>query len=94
MANNNLFEVRGEWLVDNDGKIVYKPLSFWLDYFGVKPVDGHPYIFKTNEDRVFIDIELHGGYSMNWNDKDKYMNELFFVGNADLCRMKIRQKSE
>jgi hypothetical protein len=93
MANTNQFKVRGEWLVNENDNIVYKPLSFWLDYFGVKPVEGYLGIFKTRENH-FIDIQLHGGRMMLWGDREKYLDNLFFVGNADLDRMKIRQAYE
>ena len=91
MAKKESFTVRGEWLVDSTGNIVYKPLSFWLDYFGVKPIEGYEQFFKT-KDGNFIDIELSGGYGLLWSEKDHYSDTLFFVGNADLDRMKIRQK--
>lgn len=93
MKNKEVFKVSGEFLVDDKGNIAYKPLGFWLDYFGIKPIDGYECFFKTKDDK-FIDIELRGGYGFIWSEKEDYINTLFFVGNADLDRMKIRQKIE
>lgn len=84
------FKVRGEWLVDEHNKIVKRPLSFWLDYFGVVPVPDRPYFFRTKDGKP-ITIELRGGYGMTWKDREKYLNELFCVGNADLYTNKIKQ---
>lgn len=85
-----MFKVYKEWLVDENGNTVYKPLSFWIEYFGITPVDNGCYFKQKNG--KFIDIEVHGGYGLNWEDRDKYENELFFVGNADLDRCKVRIK--
>lgn len=86
-------KVRGEWLVDDNNNIVYKPLWFWLVYFGVVPVAGYNGIYKRNDGR-FIDIQVEGGYMMNWEDREKYSDKLFFVGNADLDRVKLRLAPE
>lgn len=87
------FKIYQEWLCDSENNIVYKPLSFWLDYFRINPIEGYNNYFKTSDGK-FIDIEVNGGYGMEWNDRALYLDELFFVCNADLDRAKIRIKRD
>lgn len=83
------FKIYKEWICNEENQIVYKPLRFWLEYFGATPVS--EYTCKTNKGK-FIDVEVEGGYGMNWNEREDYLDKLFFVGNADLDRAKIRIK--
>lgn len=82
-----------EWLADENNKIVYKTLAEWAEFFGLTPVEGSTWAWKTRDGK-FIDVERMGGYGVLHNEFEKYANELFFVGNADLDRMKIRQKNQ
>ena len=84
-------KVYKEWLADENNNIVYKTLAEWAEYFGLKAVEGTAWVWKT-KDGKFIDIEVKGGYGLLHTEFSEYSNELFFVGNADLDRMKIRQK--
>ena len=84
-------KVYREWLVDENNNIVYKTLVEWAEYFGLKMVNGTDWCWTTRSGK-FIDIEVEGGYGLNHMDFGKYANRLFFVGNADLDRMKIRLK--
>ena len=89
---NTAYKVRGEWLVDSNDDIVFKPLRFWLDHFGVTPFaldKGYVCTYKRSDGR-FIDIQVENGFMMNWYDRDQYLDRLFFVGNADLDRVKLR----
>ena len=52
------FKIYQEWLCDSENNIVYKPLSFWLDYFGINPIEGYNNYFKTSDGK-FIDIEVN-----------------------------------
>ena len=36
MKNNNGWHVYREWICDSENKIVFKPLSFWMEYYGLE----------------------------------------------------------
>lgn len=84
-------KVYKEWLADENNNIVYKTLAEWAEYFGLKMVESTEWVWKTREGK-FIDIEVEGGYGLFHKDFGKYADRLFFVGNADLDRCKIRIK--
>lgn len=82
-----------QWLADDDNNILFKPLSFWFEYFGIVPgysIDGYQY-WKTKAGKR-IDIELCGGYGLKQSEYESKKNNLFFVGNADLDVWKVREK--
>lgn len=83
-------KVYREWLCIEDNKIVYKTLAEWAEYFGLKMVEGSTWCWKTRDGK-FIDIERVGGYGLLHSEFGEYADKMFFVGNADLDRMKIRQ---
>lgn len=93
-------KVYKQWLCDDDNKIVYKPLSFWAEYFGLKPMNGDEYRCyweaeakdKEVKFRCAVVIELKGGYGLTHKGYESYKDELFFVANADLDTPKLRQK--
>ena len=84
-------KVYKEWLVDENNNIVYKTLAEWAEYFGLHAVEGTTWVWKTRDDK-FIDVEVEGGYGLLHKDFEKYADKMFFVGNADLDRAKIRIK--
>ena len=86
-----MFKVYKEWLVDDNNKTVYMTLREWAAYYGLTPVAGSSWAWMTR-DGAFIDVEGRGGYGVTHADFDKYADDLFFVGNADLDRVKIRYK--
>jgi len=93
--------IRKEWLCDDNGDIVYKPLSFWAEYFGLKPFEHDPnecfWKAEANDKEVrfryAVLVEIGGGYVMAHDEYDKYKDELFFVANADIGWPKLRLKS-
>ena len=87
----NKMKVYKEWLTDENNNIAYKTLADWAVYFGLKKVENTNWCWRTRDGK-FIDIEIEGGYGLLHKDFDKYANKMFFVGNADLDRMKIRIK--
>ena len=92
-TKNEKFRVRSEWLVDADNKIAYRPLSFWMDYFGIEPMtkNGNTWCWTANTKSGFIGIENIGGYGLLHSEYEKHQNEIYFVGNADLDRPTLRQ---
>lgn len=87
-------KVRKEWLCDENNEIVKKPLSFWFEYYSIKPLEYKEYrcFWKTEkEGGKRIDIEKLGGYGLMWDEYEQYKDKLFFVGNADLTNHKLRQ---
>ena len=89
----NEFKVSKEWLVNaDDNKTAVRPLSFWFEYFGIAPIDGTSWAWSTarNTRCGFIDIEVGGGYGMLHSQYEEHKDDLFFVGNADLARPKLR----
>lgn len=91
-------KVHGEWLCDEDNKIVFKPLSFWVEYFSLKPIEGYAFYWRaeaTDKEVKFrgaVAIEVIGGYGLHHAEYETYKNELFFVANADLDTPKLRMK--
>lgn len=92
-------KVYKEWLCDENNSIVYKPLSFWVEHFGLKPMDDEYKCYWKAEEkgkevkfRGAVVIELNGGYALTHRGYEAYKNELFFVANADLDTPKLRQK--
>ena len=87
-------KVYREWLCDEENNIVFKPLSFWFEYFGVKPLEYKEYrcFWKAENTGKRIDIEKNGGYGLTWEEYEAYKDKLFFVGNADLENPKLREK--
>lgn len=99
MSNDKMaMKVRKEWLCDENNNIVYKPLSFWFKYFGLKPIDGHLCCWKAEANdkevtfRGAVLIEVMGGYAMTHNGYEEFKDDLFFVANADLDTPKLRMK--
>ena len=85
--------VRKQWLCDKEGNIAYKPLHEWFDYFGIKEGNGKcSWMQNKKTGRLFIDIELANGNGMTHSQYEELKNKLFFVGNADLDRPKLREK--
>lgn len=82
-------KVYKQWLADDNNNIAYKTLAGWAEYFGLKMVEGSDWAWMTRSGD-FIDIEVEGGYGLLHKDFAKYADKEFFVGNADLDRMKIR----
>lgn len=88
------YNVRKEWLVDENDNIVVKPLRFWFEYFGIKPVKipvhGNPgvyyQLFEVTKNSYygerFITIQC-GGYSLNHHNYESMMDKMFRTGNAD-----------
>ncbi len=94
------FKVRNEWLCEEDGRIAERPLSFWFEYFEIKPmeVNGCKCYWKaeaTDKEIKFrgaVLIEAGGGYALNHQGYECYKDELFFIDNADLDTPKLRYK--
>lgn len=86
------YNVRKEWLVDENNSIVIKPLSFWFEYFGIIPSlvfdeNGKGYemfAIKKNAPHAeqFITLQYHG-YTLNHTNYKLHMNDTFRTGNAD-----------
>lgn len=92
-------KVYKEWLCDESNKIVMKPLSFWFEYFELKPIKGDSskvfWKAEANDKEVKMPypmlVELNNGYCLTHNGYYAYKDELFFVANADLNYPKLRQ---
>lgn len=82
-------KVYKEWLADENNNIVYKTLTEWAEYFGLKMVAGSTWRWATRSGK-YIDIEKEGGYGLLHSEFPEYADKLFFVGNADLDTVKIR----
>ena len=87
-------KVYKQWLADENNNIIYRPLSFWIDYFEVKPLKYKDYkcFWKSEKTGKTMDIEKRNGYGLLWDELKDYENKLFFVGNADLNTPKLREK--
>ena len=93
-------KVYKEWLCDTDNKIVFKPLSYWVEFFDLRPLEGeqYKYYWKANANgkgvrfRTATIIENRSGYGISRDEYEAYKDELFFVANADLDTPKLRQK--
>lgn len=87
-------KVYKEWLCDENNKIVCKPLSFWFEYYNIKPLEYKDWrcFWKNEKEGRTIDIEKLGGYGLTWDEYEAYKDKLFFVGNADLEQHKLREK--
>ena len=83
-------KVYKQWLADDNNKIIFKTLAEWAEFYGLKMVEGTTWCWKTRDGK-FIDIERNGGYGLLHSEFGEYADKLFFVGNADLDRVKIRQ---
>lgn len=83
-------KVYKEWLTDENNEIVCRTLAEWAEYFGLEKVEETAWSWKTRDGR-FIDIEKRGGYGLLHSEFNEYADKVFFVGNADLDRMKIRE---
>lgn len=82
-------KVYKQWLADENNNIVYKTLTEWAEYFGLKPVEGTTWRWTTRSGK-HIDVEKEGGYGLLHSEFTEYADKLFFVGNADLDTVKIR----
>lgn len=86
------FEVRNEWLVNENGEIVKMTLREWVEYFGIAPyasADSVGNVWETYkaenkaERNGLIDIFKRGGYGLRHEEFDGYMEKVFRTGNAD-----------
>lgn len=92
MKHINGWHVHGEWLCDKDNNIIKKPLSFWMDYYGLEPTMWKTFqMWKSTVTGKYMDIERNGGYGLAHDQYEEYKDKLFFVGNADLDHPKLRQ---
>ena len=87
------FNIRKEWLCDEDGNIVQMSLREWFEYFQISPItytypetgNAHQlWKSETKKERNgFIDIYRNGGYGLHHDEAEQYMDKLFRTGNAD-----------
>lgn len=90
------YNVRKEWLVDENGEIVTKPLSFWFNYFDIEIAEVETFfhvktledLYKVNKNADqagrYIDIYNNRGCKINPRDVHNFMDCNFYVGNADI----------
>ena len=79
-----------------------KPLKEWIEILKITPVKytfestGKTYdMYKSEvkkERNGFIDIFKKGGYGLQHSEIEKYLEEIFFVQNADINDVKLTQK--
>lgn len=84
-------KVYKQWLADENNEIVYKTLTEWAEYFGLKEIEGTNGLWETKNGMV-IDIIGRYGRGIAHDHFDEYADDLFFVGNADLDSYTIRIK--
>lgn len=87
------FNIRKEWLCNEDGSIAEMTLREWFEYFQISPFtytypetgNAHQLWKSDNkkERNGFIDIYKNGGYGLLHNETEQYMDKLFRTGNAD-----------
>lgn len=79
-----------------------KTLKEWIEILKITPVKhtfestGKTYdMYKSEvkkERNGFIDIFKKGGYGLQHNEIEQYLEEIFFVQNADINDVKLQQK--
>ena len=79
-----------------------KTLREWIEDLKITPVKytfdstGHTmetYKSEVKKDRNgYIDIYTKGGYGLQHNEIEKYLDEIFFTQNADINDVKLTQK--
>lgn len=79
-----------------------KTLREWIEILKISPVKytfeltGNTYdTYKSEikkERNGFIDIFTKGGYGLRHDEIEKYLDETFFVQNADINDAKLQQK--
>ena len=82
-------KIRNQWIVDNNGDVLYMTLREWIEQLELTPA--YDYLLKTNMKGKAATVYV-GGYGIKWEDFSKYMDEVFFVNNADLDFMSINRK--
>lgn len=86
------FNVRNEWLVNENNEIVKMTLREWVEYFKISPyvhtlengTKWETYKAENKKERNgFIDIYTKGGYGLKHTDFEAAMDRVFRTGNAD-----------
>lgn len=81
------FDVKNEWLVDENGNIAKMTLREWFEYFEITPckVNGWETYKAANKKgrNGFIDIFKKGGYGLGHSEIDVNMDKIYRTGNAD-----------
>ena len=84
------FRVKGECLYEMNNEIAKRPLSFWMEYFNVKPKNNiNTWCWIADTQSGFINIEKAGGYGLLHSEYIEHKEDLYYVGNADLNRPKL-----